>query len=69
MTVLCKNKDDIQNCNNYWGIKLLRHYMKVRKRVVDVRVRSIMSFLRINSHSCSDDTGQRALEVMMKAKT
>lgn len=29
MILLYKNKGDIQNCNNYRGIKLLSHTMKV----------------------------------------
>lgn len=29
MIPLCKNKGDIQNCNDYRGIKLLSHTMKV----------------------------------------
>ena len=36
---LYKNKGDIQNCNNYRGIKLLSHTMKVWERVVEMRVR------------------------------
>ncbi|KAG5599849.1 hypothetical protein H5410_031219 [Solanum commersonii] len=36
---LYKNKGDIQNCNNYKGIKLLSHTMKIWERVVEMRVR------------------------------
>ncbi|KAK4352237.1 hypothetical protein RND71_027755 [Anisodus tanguticus] len=36
---LYKNKCDIQSCNNYRGIKLLSHTMKVWERVVEMRVR------------------------------
>lgn len=39
MAPLYKNKGDIQNCNNYKGIKLLSHTMKVWDRVVEMRVR------------------------------
>ncbi|XP_070047285.1 uncharacterized protein [Nicotiana tomentosiformis] len=39
---LYKNKGDIQSCNNYKGIKLLSHTMKVWERVVEVRVRRAM---------------------------
>ncbi|KAF3680620.1 hypothetical protein FXO37_03240 [Capsicum annuum] len=35
MIPLCKNKGDIQSCNNYRGIKLLSHTMKNWKRVVE----------------------------------
>ncbi|XP_019260539.1 PREDICTED: uncharacterized protein LOC109238517 [Nicotiana attenuata] len=42
---LYKNKGDIQNCNNYRGIKLLSHTMKVWERVVERRVRNSVSIL------------------------
>lgn len=32
MVPLYKNNDDIQNCNNYKGVKLLIHTMKVQER-------------------------------------
>ncbi|XP_075103666.1 secreted RxLR effector protein 78-like [Nicotiana tabacum] len=40
MIPLYKNNEDIQNCNNYRGIKLLSHTMKVWEMVVEVRVRT-----------------------------
>ncbi|XP_019227419.1 PREDICTED: uncharacterized protein LOC109208723 [Nicotiana attenuata] len=43
MIPLFKNKGDIQNCNNCWGIKLLSHTMKVWERVVEGRVRRAVS--------------------------
>ncbi|XP_060195173.1 uncharacterized protein LOC132624406 [Lycium barbarum] len=43
MIPLYKNKGDIQNCNNYRGIKLLSHTMKVWERVVEARMRKIVS--------------------------
>ncbi|KAG5623258.1 hypothetical protein H5410_008476 [Solanum commersonii] len=39
MVPLYKNKGDIQNCNNYRGIKLLSHTMKIWERVVEMWVR------------------------------
>ncbi|XP_019244283.1 PREDICTED: uncharacterized protein LOC109224152 [Nicotiana attenuata] len=38
-----KEAGDIQNCNNYRGIKLLSHTMKVWERVVEKRVRTCVS--------------------------
>ena len=35
---LYKNKGDIQDCNNYGGIKLLSHTMKLWKRVLEKRL-------------------------------
>ena len=43
MIPLYKNKGDIQNCNNYRGIKLLSHTMKVWERVVELRMRRIVT--------------------------
>ncbi|XP_070057114.1 uncharacterized protein [Nicotiana tomentosiformis] len=43
MIPVCKNKGDIQNYNNYRGIKLLSHTMKVWERVVELRVRRSVS--------------------------
>ncbi|XP_019264714.1 PREDICTED: uncharacterized protein LOC109242299 [Nicotiana attenuata] len=43
MVPLYKNKVDIKNCNNYRGIKLLSHTMKVWERVVELRVRRRVS--------------------------
>jgi len=36
-----KNKGDIQSCNNYRGIKLMSHTMKLWERVIEHRLRSI----------------------------
>ena len=43
MVPLYKNKGDIKNCNNYRDIKLLSHTMKVWERVVEMRVRKVVS--------------------------
>ena len=40
---LYKNKGDIQSCNNYRGIKLLSHTMKIWERVVERRLRRVVS--------------------------
>jgi len=37
--LLYKNKDNIQDCNNYRGIKLLSHMMKLWQRVIEWRFR------------------------------
>ncbi|KAF3676950.1 NADH-cytochrome b5 reductase 1 [Capsicum annuum] len=42
MIPVYKNKGDIQSCNNYRGIKLT-HSMKVWERVVELRMRRIMT--------------------------
>ena len=35
-----KNKGDVQSCENYRGIKLMCHTMKIWERVIDKRIRS-----------------------------
>ena len=40
---LYKNKGDIQDCNNYKGIKLLSHTMKLWERVIEKRLRKDIS--------------------------
>jgi len=40
---LYKNKGDIQDCNNYRGIKLLSHTMKLWERVFERRLRKDIS--------------------------
>ena len=40
---LYKNKGDIQDCNNYRGIKLLSHTMKLWEWVIERRLRSDIS--------------------------
>ena len=42
---LYKNKGDIQDCNNFRGIKLLSHTMKLWERVVKRRLREDVSIL------------------------
>ena len=37
---LYKNKEDVENCNSYRGIKLLSHTMKLCGRVIEGRLRA-----------------------------
>jgi hypothetical protein len=37
-----KNKGDAQNCNNYRGIKLISHTMKLWEKVVEQRLRRVV---------------------------
>ena len=41
--MLYKNMGDIQDCNNYRGIKLLSHTMKLWERVIEGRLRNMVS--------------------------
>ena len=38
-----KNKGDILECNNYRGIKLMSHFMKLWERIIEVRLREIVN--------------------------
>jgi len=40
---LCKDKGDIQHCNNYRDIKLLSHIIKLWERVIEGRLRKDIS--------------------------
>jgi hypothetical protein len=40
---LYKNKGDIQCCNNYRGIKLLSHTFKVWEKLIESRLRRVVS--------------------------
>jgi len=41
--LLYKDKGDVQDCNNYRGIKLLTHTMKLWERVIEGRLRKEIS--------------------------
>ena len=45
ITPIYKDKGDHMNCSNYRGIKLLSHTMKLWERVIDQRLRDIVSIL------------------------
>ena len=38
-----KNKGDILECNNYRGIKLMSHFMKLWERIIEARLREIVN--------------------------
>ena len=41
MVPICKGKGDVLKCNNYRGIKLMSHTMKLRERMIEARLREI----------------------------
>ena len=41
-----KNKGDARCCGNYGGIKLMSHTMKVRKRIVEVKLRHKVEIIK-----------------------
>ena len=43
ITPIYKDKGDHMNCSNYRGIKLLSHIMKLWERIIDQRLRDIVS--------------------------
>ena len=44
---LYKNKGDIQDCNNFRGIKLLSHTMKLWERVIERRLREDVEMINL----------------------
>lgn len=36
-----KSKRDIQNCTDYWGIKLIRHIVELCERFIEHRLQAI----------------------------
>ena len=40
LTPIFKNKGDILECNNYRGIKLMSHFMKLWERIIEARQRN-----------------------------
>ena len=43
ITPIYKDKGDNMNCSNYRGIKLLSHTMKLWERIIDQRLRDIVT--------------------------
>jgi hypothetical protein len=41
VVLIFKNKEDIQSCYNYKGIKLMSHTMKLWERVIEHRLRGL----------------------------
>jgi len=39
LTIIYKNKEDIKNCANYRGIKLMSHTLKLLIRVIEWRLK------------------------------
>ena len=38
-----KNKEDVQDCSNYRGIKLISHTIKLWERAIEIRIRRCTS--------------------------
>jgi len=58
---LYKNKGDAQNCNNYRGIMLLSHTMKVWERVIEGRLREI---IEISENEFGFRSGRSTIEAI-----
>jgi len=56
-----KNKGDVQSCNNYHGIKLMSHMMKLWERVIEHRLRRVISVTQ-NQFGCMP--GRSTMEVI-----
>ena len=58
---LYKDKGDVQDCNNYRGIKLLSHMMKLWERVIEGRLRKEVS---ISKNQFGFMPGRSTMEVI-----
>jgi Reverse transcriptase (RNA-dependent DNA polymerase) len=56
-----KNKEDIQSCTNYRGIKLMSHIMKLCERVIEYRLRKLTI---ISKNQFSFMPGRSTMEVI-----
>jgi hypothetical protein len=50
-----KNKGDVQSCTNYWGIKLMRHTMKLWERIIKHRLRGVTNVTENQFVLCQGD--------------
>ena len=56
-----KNKEDIQCCTNYQGVKLMSHTMKLWERVIEHRLRAIT---RVSMNQFSFMPGRSTMEAI-----
>ena len=49
-----KNKEDAQYCENYRGIKLMSHIMKVWERIIEARLRNRVEISNSNMDLCQE---------------
>ncbi len=54
-----KNKGDILECNNYRGIKWMSHFMKLWERVVEARLREMVT-IRENQFGLDQECQQQS---------
>ncbi|KAF3643257.1 putative pre-mRNA-processing factor 6-like [Capsicum annuum] len=66
MILLYKNRRDIQSCNNYRGIKLLSHTIKIWERVVERRLRRIVSISENQFSFMSGHSTTEAIHLMRR---
>jgi hypothetical protein len=60
-----KNKEDIQSCTNYRGIKLISHSMKLWERVIELRLRGTT---RVSTNQFSFIPGRSTIEAIFLIK-
>lgn len=58
---LYKNKRDVQECNNYRDIKLLSHTMKMWERIIEIRLRKLLS---VSENQFGFISGRLTIEVI-----
>lgn len=63
---LYKNKDDIQDCNNFRGVKLLSYTMKLWERVIERRLRKDVSISENQFGFMPDSSIMEAIYLLRK---
>lgn len=63
---LYKNKGNIQDCNNYRGIKLLSHTMKLWERVIEKRLWKDISILENQFGFMPDRSTTKAIYILRR---
>ena len=61
MIPIFKKKGDVQSCNNYRGIKQISHSMNLWERVVEIRLRSELTF---SEQQCGCMPGRSTIDVL-----
>jgi hypothetical protein len=60
-----KNKENVQSCTNYRGIKLMSHTMKLRERIIEHRLRGVTN---VNENQFGFMPGRLTMEAIFLIK-
>jgi hypothetical protein len=60
-----KNKGDTRKCDNYRGIKLMSHTMKIYERIINTRIRNI---IKIHDDQCGFISGKSTTDAIQTTR-